>query len=220
MRNELSKKTLIPLIGPSSVGKTTIMRAVAESHPEFYRSSGFTTRPRRSDEPADVYRFLDNSDAYRRQIMEQFQLGELVQFAVHPTTDFMYGTNLNDYKGKYNLIDILSSEVAGFQSLGFASCTTAMIVVTPEQWQYRFDSNNFSLDEARKRVDEGLSSLQWGFEQHGAVRWIDNPDGKMSETVDHILAIANNQVHGNDQTALEVGEELHRHLAKLLLKLA
>jgi guanylate kinase len=138
VRDELSKKTLIPLVGPSSVGKTTIMRAVTDAHPEFYISSGFTTRPRRPDEPADTYRFLDNSDDQRQKIIDQFGQGNLIQFAIHPTTGFMYGTSLTDYKGKFNLLDMLSSTVANFQSLGFAACRPVMIVASPEQWQASF----------------------------------------------------------------------------------
>jgi guanylate kinase len=216
VREELSKKILIPLVGPSSVGKTTVMRAVVDLHPDFARSSGFTTRPRREEEEADTYRFLDNSEQQRNDIIKKFQDGELIQFAIHPTTGYLYGTSLKDYSAQFNLLDTLSSEVVNFQALGFAACRTIMIVATPAEWQQRFDSREFGAEEAQKRIIEGIDSLKWGLEQHGGVRWIENPEAGMGSTVDHIVAIANNELHENDTKARKIGEELLTHLESRL----
>lgn len=212
VRSELSKKILIPLVGPSSVGKTTVMRAVVDTHPEFRRSSGFTTRPRREDEESDTYRFLENSEQQRNDIIKQFQDGKLIQFAIHPTTGNLYGTNLDDYSAKFNLLDTLSSEVVNFQSLGFAACRTVMIVASPSDWQQRFDSRGFDRDEAMKRTQEGIESLRWGLDQHGSVRWLENKESQIGDTVEHIVAIANNELHENDEQARRVGDELLEYL--------
>lgn len=216
VREELSKKILIPLVGPSSVGKTTVMRAVVDLHPEFARSSGFTTRPRREDEELDTYRFLSNDENQRNEIIKQFQNGELINFVIHPTTGYLYGTSLADYSAQYNLLDMLSSEVVNFQALGFAACRTIMIVTTPAEWQERFDSRKFDPEESQKRIIEGIDSLKWGLEQHGAVRWIENPEGGIRDTVDHVFAIADNKLHENDEQARKIGEELLAHLESRL----
>lgn len=212
IREQLSKKTLIPIVGPSSVGKTTIMRAVCEADSSFHRTVSFTTRPRRPDEAADTYKFLQNTEVQRRDILRQFEQGELIQFAIHPTTAFMYGTGLDEYNGTYNLLDILSNEIAGFQALGFAACRTIMLVTTPDEWQERFDSWHFSAEEAHKRVQEGIDSLQWGFAQEGSVRWLENRTGDMPSTVEHVIAIAKNQLHENDERARDVATQLLKYL--------
>lgn len=214
IRDQLAKKILVPLVGPSSVGKTTIMRAIVENDSEFHRSSGFSTRPMRDGEEPDTYRFLENTNNERTKILQQFERGELVQFAIHPTTGFLYGTNLADYQGKYNLLDTLSSEVVNFQALGFAACQTIMIVASPNDWQARFDSRHFSDDEAAKRITEGFNSIHWGFEQENGVRWVENKEGGLAETVEHIIAIAKNQMHANDDHALRVGADLLKHLSR------
>ena len=212
IRTQLSKKTLIPIVGPSSVGKTTIMRAVCETDPSFHRTVSFTTRPPRHDEAPDTYRFLPNTDEQRRDIIKKFERGELIQFAIHPTTSFMYGTGIEEYKGTYNLLDVLSSEVSSFQALGFAACRTIMLVSSPEEWQQRFDSWQFGPEEAHKRIREGIDSLQWGIDQHGSVRWLENHTGKMPSTVEHVIAIAHNELHENDDRAKRTGLQLLRYL--------
>jgi len=184
IRDELAKKIIVPLVGPSSVGKTTIMRAVVENDSDFHRSSGFTTRPMRNGEQPDTYRFLDNTNEERTKILQQFERGELIQFAIHPTTGFLYGTSMDDYRGKYNILDTLSSEVINFQALGFAACQTIMIVASPADWQARFDSRHFTDDETAKRITEGFHSIHWGFEQENGVRWVENKEGRLADTIE------------------------------------
>lgn len=212
IHEQLSKKTLIPIVGPSSVGKTTIMRAVCDADNSFHRTVSFTTRPRREDESADTYKFLKDTEEQRRDIIRQFERGELIQFAIHPTTSYMYGTGLEEYSGTYNLLDILSNEVASFQSLGFAACRTIMLVTSPEEWQERFDGWHFSPEEANKRISEGINSLRWGFAQAGAVRWLENRTGDLPKTVEHVIAIAHNELHENDERARTIGEKLLGYL--------
>ncbi len=215
IRDKLAHKVVVPLVGPSSVGKTTIMRAVVAADPEFYRSSGFTTRDLRDGEEPDTYRFLPNTPEQRNAIVKQFENGELIQFAIHPTTGYLYGTSLEDYSGKYNLLDVLSSEVANFRSLGFASCQTIMIVATPDDWQTRFASREFSDDENHKRILEGIASLTWGLDQGNGVRWVENKDDDIRDTVSHVIAIAKNQLHENDERARDIANQLLKYLIGL-----
>lgn len=212
IQQQLSKKTLVPIVGPSSIGKTSVIRAVCEANPTFHRTVSFTTRPPREDEEPDTYKFLPNTDAQRREIIKKFEAGELIQFAIHPTTSYMYGTGINEYSGVYNLLDVLSSEVQEFQAMGFAACRTVMLVTTPEEWAERFDGHHFSPEEAHKRIHEGIESLQWGLDQYGAVRWIENRSGKIADAVEHVIAIAHNELHENDARARDAGEQLLTYL--------
>lgn len=212
LREQLSKKTLIPIVGPSSVGKTSVERAVCKADPTFHRAVSFTTRPPREDEEADTYKFLPNTESQRRDILKKFEAGELIQFAIHPTTAYMYGTSISEYSGTYNLLDVLSSEVHEFQTVGFAACRTIMLVTTPDEWRERFERWQFSPEESHKRIQEGIESLQWGLEQYGAVRWIENRTGKIEQAVEHVIAIAHNELHENDAKARETGEQLLSYL--------
>lgn len=215
IRDKLASKIVVPLVGPSSVGKTTIMRAVVASDPDFYRSSGFTTRPMRKGEEPDTYRFLEDTPDQRAKIVQQSLRGELLQFVVHPTTGYLYGTDLDDYKAKYNLLDVISSEVAGFHSRGFAACRTIMIVATPDDWQARFASRSFSADENAKRILEGIESLSWGLEQGNGVRWVENKEDDIAATVSHVIAIAKNQLHENDERARDTATQLLKYLTQV-----
>jgi guanylate kinase len=212
IQNQLSKKTLVPIVGPSSVGKTSVIRAVCEADPSFHRTVSFTTRTPREDEEPDTYKFLPNTDAQRREIIKKFEAGELIQFAIHPTTSFMYGTGISEYSGVYNLLDVLSSEVQEFQAMGFAACRTVMLVTTPDEWAERFDGHHFGPEESSKRIREGIDSLQWGLEHAGGVRWIENRTGDIASAVDHVIAIAHNELHENDARARQTGEQLLQYL--------
>jgi guanylate kinase len=218
VRAELATKTLIPLVGPSSVGKTAVMRTLEQMDPDFHRSSGFTTREPREGEDPTTYRFLGNEPETRNEIIRKFQNGEVIQFVIHPTTGHLYGTSLADYRGKYNMLDMLSSEVDSFRSIGFKDIRIIMLVVKPEDWQKRFDSNHFPPEEAIKRIQEGITSLSWGIEQHHSVRWLINKEDELAETVDHLRAIINNEFHEADDNAKQTGLELLEHLKRRQFK--
>src|SRR6476660_2168808 len=58
---ELAVVTIVPIIGPLAVGKTSCMREVENHNPDFQMVHGFTTRPVRPGEAPDTYRFYDHN---------------------------------------------------------------------------------------------------------------------------------------------------------------
>ncbi|HLD32152.1 MAG TPA: hypothetical protein VJB10_01030 [Candidatus Peribacteraceae bacterium] len=54
----MAKGKLVLVIGPSGVGKSVILQALRERHPEFYFPKSATTRPRRKGEGDDLYYFV------------------------------------------------------------------------------------------------------------------------------------------------------------------
>ncbi len=213
-RKQIENRVIVPIVGPTSVGKTSLMRKVVELDSDFNRSTGFTTRPRRKDELIDSYRFLEHTQKQRKQIMDQITTGNILQFAVHPT-GYLYGTNFDDYKGKYNLIDVLSSEVINFQALGFMECKTIMVVTSPEVWQARFELRNFSIEESLKRVNEGIESLEWAFNQNENLCWLENSQNIIEQGAQEIINIVKNGYHQKDDKVKLVAEELLNHFNAL-----
>lgn len=211
-RDQIAQKIIIPIIGPTSVGKTELMRLLVNTDDTFYRSMGFTTRPKHLGEAEDTYRFLPNSAEQQQEIIQQMTTGELLQFAIHPETGYLYGTNIDDYQGTYNVISTFGSEVSNFRSLGFASCVPIMLVASPNDWHERFVARKFTEDEARKRVKEGISSIEWGLQQDGAVRWVENKKNQLAQAVSEVIAIAKNQPYEYDQNAELVAKQLLHHL--------
>ncbi len=60
---------LVLMIGPSGVGKSAILKALRERHPEFHIPKSATTRARREGESADLYHFVSDT-AFDRLIQD------------------------------------------------------------------------------------------------------------------------------------------------------
>ena len=78
---------LFLIVGPSGVGKGTIIARLKERRPEFdYPISATTRKPRTGEEDGVVYHFVDR-DKFERMIEE----GELLEYAIVHNKEY-YGT--------------------------------------------------------------------------------------------------------------------------------
>lgn len=58
----MNKGRLALIIGPSGVGKSVILKALRERHPEFHFPKSATTRQRRKGEGDDLYYFVQDEE--------------------------------------------------------------------------------------------------------------------------------------------------------------
>lgn len=175
IRQELAKKTLIMVVGPSAIGKSTTMNNVIASDDRFRRVSGFTSREARPNDEANMYRYL--TEAGYEQMQELITMRQFVQYAVSPVKDVVYGTELRDYPGQYNLQDTWYSAVDNYRKLGFGEYRLVGLVADPHDWKKWFLSR-FPQDdptEALSRLTEAHQSLSWLLTQHAnSVYWVKN----------------------------------------------
>lgn len=181
----LSDKTLVMIVGPTAVGKSSLMNQVVMLDTEFARVSGFTTRePRTNDEPG-LYRYLTNGAA--RQLIEK---GEVVQFAIHPTTGDMYGTQPQDYPRQFNLLDTLSTVVGGMQALPFKNVVTISLTTNPVAWQNWLLSRYPEPSEERtKRLNEAVQSIEWSMAQSANHFWLVNRPNDIATTANELIGV-------------------------------
>lgn len=204
---------MVPLVGPTCVGKTTLAETVAKLDPDFFAITPFTTRPKRPEESPNTYRFVSNSMAQQNQINDGLANGTILQIVTHPT-GYIYGTTIDDYAGAYNLLPLLSTEVAAYKAVGFLRCPIVMIVAPAAQWKLRFSQRGLAPDDAAKRVTEAIQSLQWGIAQGDAVCWVLNPNGQQISAANNIIAYAR---HGRraDQLAKSAAIDLLAELNQI-----
>ncbi len=209
---------MTPLIGPVSVGKSTCMDYIACLDDDFGRVQGFTTRPQRSGEAATEYRFLPHDEQNLRRIASLAMEGELVQYAVHPTTNYLYGSEMRDYGRRYMMLDTLASNIGTLRRIPFGTMTEITIVATPQEWLQRFTGRNSKVadaQDANKRIREGQLSIEWSLEQGEAMIWVCNFADRLPETGQEIRDLIKGR-RQPDPKNRQVGEQLLKTLQGLL----
>jgi guanylate kinase len=190
---ELGRKVMVPIVGPTAVGKSTLMEQICELEPaSFHRVQSFTTRDQRLGEPDDAYRFLKHTQATLDTLQTKVENGELVQIARHSKTGYLYGSELLDYPATYNVLDTLSTEVDTLRQLPFGYSTAIALTTDPESWtewfmaRYRHDPD---VNDAEKRLDEAYQSLQWSRDDRD-IMWAMNYPHDKQQGAKEIIAMA------------------------------
>lgn len=182
-REVLKDKTLIMVVGPVAIGKSTLMRAVAELNPNFSYVTSFTTRPQRAGEPSS-YRHISNEQA-----TELEATGRAVTFFRHPTTGYIYGTDAESYRTRFNLLDTLSAAVETYRQLPFERTVTISLTTDADTWQKWLDSRYPEpSDERTKRLEEAIMSIEWSLSQTVGHHWIINRAGGLQQSAAALIA--------------------------------
>lgn len=180
----LTGKHLVMLVGPSGIGKSTVMNQVVRQSSEFGRVTGFTTRAPRPDDEPGLYRYYTKDEAYQK-----IADGTLVQHAEFPTTGHIYGTELHDYPARYNMKDTLANAVNDFRALPFEDTITIGLTAPAEQWRRWFLSRYpRPSDEALKRLEEAKLSIDWCLTD-SRTHWLTNAEGKVAQTATNLIEI-------------------------------
>jgi guanylate kinase len=204
----LSRITMALIIGPMAVGKSACIKTVTDLDSEFGRVQSFTTRPIESRDSPDEFRFLEHDEPTLTELLSRAKKGALVQYAIHPTTGYVYGSELIDYSHPYMMLETLSSGVALLRELPFGKLAEITIVAPPEDWVARFSSrvgNNYK--QATKRLLEGEQSLQWSLDQGDSISWVNNPVGLLDQTASEVNGIIRGNLEPNKAVRV-VGEQL------------
>lgn len=191
VRKTLTDKDFIMLVGPSAIGKSTLMNKIVELDKDFARVKNMTTRPARENDEKGLYEYIPHTDEGLAGLLKQIENGELVQYAVHPTTGFIYGTYPENYPGLYNMLDTQSQVALGLSTLPFRATHTMGIVTDPNTWREWFLSRNKAgTDEYTKRIDEAIRSLEWLTAQPGdSIKWIYNHPDNIMLSANELIAL-------------------------------
>lgn len=181
-KESLSDKTLTMFVGPSAIGKSTVMEEVTALHPDTAYTRSITTRSPRPGEKSH-YIFIDTDEARRlRDADLTFTYNE------HPTTHDIYGTTAESFPGRHNLLDTLSGNVTEYRALPFERTTTLAVAAPAEQWRAWFtDRYPEPVPEAEKRLAEAALSINWALNDP-ETHWLVNRDGMLQEVARRAIA--------------------------------
>ncbi len=186
--DSLQDKTLVMIVGPSAIGKSTLMNEVVRKRADFGRVSGFTTRAPRPNDEAGMYRYFSKEEA-----IQKIEKNELVQYAVFPTTGHIYGSEARDYPAHYNLLDTLANVVDELRELPFENTITISLTARPDQWRNWFLSRYPQAnEEAEKRLKEAKLSIEWSL-QDPETYWLENAPDQVAQTAKKLIDIVTNQ---------------------------
>lgn len=183
------------IVGPTSIGKSTLMNEVIRLDSRFARVRSFTTRPpRENDEPGHYIYFSDE------ELAQNNQNDALITDTVYPTTGFHYGTVADSYNGEFNLLDTLANSVDDYRALPFKRTITISLTANPSVWQsrlkQRFPNGG---DDMKKRLQEAVLSTEWSLAQTNDHHWLLNSQGDSTATAQKLIEIATGSVDSPTQ---------------------
>ena len=152
--DKIHKLTLLMIIGPSGVGKTTIIDSLGL---KFVPSD--TTRPARADEQDGVdMNFRSDYD----QVVSDIRNGWFVQIALGASGD-IYATKDSSYPASGTAVmPVMADGIPIFRRLGFAK--TISVFITPpdfDEWMRRMVNHPASEEERAKRLREARRSIEF-----------------------------------------------------------
>ncbi len=190
---QLREKTLVMLVAPSAMGKSTILQTVVSSSNDCERVRGFTTRQPRANDLSDQFFYLT-----KEELASKKAAGEVMTEVIFPTTGESYGTLSESYSGSYCVLETLANSVAMYRALPFKQTFTLSLTTTPERWQRWFHERYPEMNaEAKKRLQEAVLSIEWSLSQTDNHMWLVN-DGTPDEVAARLLAIVGGEANGDD----------------------
>lgn len=168
----LKNVDFVAVVGPTAVGKSTLMMSVVASHPNTHLIPTQTSRiPREGEIDGLGIRFRPKQEMLERIAQRQF-----VQVAPSLLGD-IYATGPEDYPPEgVGLMAVLAEALPAFHALPFKSFTTVFIVPASwERWQTQIRAHGFDPHRLAKRLKEAKTSFSFAL-QSPEVTFVINDD--------------------------------------------
>lgn len=168
----LPEVTAVIAVGPTAVGKSTLINAAAARCPALHPVLTTTSRaPREGEEDGVDFHFRS-----REEMEAQMAAGSYVQVAVHPSGD-LYATAPEDYATQgLAVMAVMAGVMPVFRALPFKSLRVLFILPPSwEQWQSRLLGHIATPEQREKRLGEARQSLRYALDTPG-IGFIVNDD--------------------------------------------
>ena len=190
VKQQLARKIIIPLVGPSAVGKSFLAKRVTELDPTFSEMATITTRASRPDDPDHVMAGVTMDD-----FAELIEARELVQFEPHPSGN-LYGTTSDCYTGSKIVASILSTGIKTYQQLGFRQIIPMGITAPSDTWSGRLGERAGD-DDFVDRLLEAREVLKWMEIYMHTIPILNNQTNHGAEVASEIISLTDNPTSDN-----------------------
>ncbi len=181
---QLATSTALLIVGPAAIGKSSILDTIAKLDSRFSRTGSISTRPQYARDQPGMH-----SHYSQKALLEKIAARTLVQYAIHPTTQYIYATTPDMYKSPFNMLETLPVAADYFHHLSFHKLFIFYIVTEPLVWKEWFEARYHDDDtEYRKRAREATTNLEWALEQpDSSLIWVRNSPDAQQETARQII---------------------------------
>lgn len=186
-KQALGEKVLVMVVGPSAVGKSTIIDGVLSiQSPDLCATGGsLTTRQRRHDDPPH-YQTAD--EGVTPALFRELALaGELTNYSV--VGQHVYGSAPESFPARYNFLPTLTDSVADNQRAGFRRTEIVYVLADAMQWHERL-TQRIGDERFHSRLSEALVSLDFAEANRESIHFVDNSDGLLKNAVHRLTHIA------------------------------
>lgn len=177
----------VAVVGPTAVGKTTLINAAIAAQPKLHLVVVTTSRaPRPGEQDGVDYRFRS-----KKEIGQRIDKAQFVQIAPNVLGD-IYATVPEAYPRRgAAIMAVLADALATFRSLPFKSFR-AIFIVPPswQEWQKRLQTHSFTPEQLAKRLDEARRSFAFAL-QDASMQFVINDD--KATAAEDFLTLATNQ---------------------------
>lgn len=197
-------KRVIPLLGASAVGKSTIISACIDRAPlrgiASIAEAGTTgTRAPRPGDPTGYRMGVPLEEA-----IELIEQGAPANWSLSPTGE-IYMTLPDDFPVEYNFMACLPDSLPMLNRAGFEKVHPAYVVTPVDTWEEQLAGRLFTADsvnlpqnqrvyrpDAIGRAEEAITSLEYAMSTRALIQVCNTPgDDNLARTADRILSYAN-----------------------------
>jgi|SRR3989344_5810666 len=181
---------LIVLTGPTASGKDTIMRNLLKRFPKLQKIITTTSRKIRSGEQNGLDYYFISEEEFRQKIDQ----GEFIEHVKYG--DNFYGTEkkfIDASQGKDIIWRIDPSRAGQIRELiKSRDILVIYISISEKESRERLKQRHLSNEEIEKRLIQDKKDWEEYKDKYDFV--VENPQGKLNETVDKILQIVENKI--------------------------
>jgi len=201
--SQLHTNDFVAVVGPTAVGKTTLIKAAVARDPNMHMLVAGTSRTIRSGEKDGVDFHYGTPEAMQARAAKS----EYVTLITGVSGD-LYTTAPEDYPpGKIVLMATLASAVNDFRKLPYKNFRT-IFVLPPNYaiWQQRLAQHGFDEQQLQRRLKEAAESLQFGL-QDPATKFMINDDLETA-TEEFITLASGGEITGDQQQMRNLAAQL------------
>lgn len=207
----LSNVDFVAVVGPTAVGKTTLIEEAMKQDARLHLVRVTTSRiPRPDEEDGKDYHFRTKSE-----MEKQIQAGAFVQVAPTVFGD-LYATRPEDYSNNgLSLMAVIADAMPTFLALPFRRIR--QIFILPPSWavwQERLNTRQFTPEKLKARMKEAETSLEYALKTPDLVFVVND---NMAIAVKALNACLQDESNNKAEEGKELASKLLKHLKRQYL---